>query len=246
MSEPRPFLRLEPCGRMLIKHGGPRDWRTTVDAGTTHRRSIGVAGFLVLPGLIGLASVVVPQPLPVTAAPTELFISEYIEGTSNNKAIEIFNGTGAPVNLATGVYDLQYFFNGNPASALTIALTGTVADGDVYVVAQSLASAAVLAQADQTNGAGWFNGDDAVVLRKPASVIDSIGQVGVDPGTEWGTGLSSTADNTLRRKATVESGDLTARRTPSIPRLSGTDLPSTRSTASARTPRAVAVTTPPP
>ena len=80
---------------MLIKHGGPRDWRTTVDASTRHRRGIGVAGFLVLPGLIGLASVVVAQPLPVTAAPTELFISEYIEGTSNNKAIEIFNGTGA-------------------------------------------------------------------------------------------------------------------------------------------------------
>jgi predicted extracellular nuclease len=38
-------------------------------------------------------------------------------------------------------------------------------------------------------------------------VIDSIGQIGVDPGTEWGTGLTSTADNTLRRKASVEAGD---------------------------------------
>ena len=34
-----------------------------------------------------------------------------------------------------------------------------------------------------------------------------IGQIGVDPGTEWGTGLTSTADNTLRRKASVEAGD---------------------------------------
>ena len=32
-------------------------------------------------------------------------------------------------------------------------------------------------------------------------------QVGTDPGTEWGTGLTSTADNTLRRKATVKLGD---------------------------------------
>ena len=38
-------------------------------------------------------------------------------------------------------------------------------------------------------------------------MLDSIGQVGVDPGTEWGTGLTSTADNTLRRKATVTAGD---------------------------------------
>ena len=38
-------------------------------------------------------------------------------------------------------------------------------------------------------------------------MIDSIGQRGVDPGTEWGTGLTSTADNTLRRKAAIEAGD---------------------------------------
>ncbi len=61
---------------------------------------------------------------------------------------------------------MQYFFNGSATAGLTINLTGTVADGDVYVVAQSSANATILAQADQTNGSGWFNGDDAVVLRK--------------------------------------------------------------------------------
>ncbi len=148
-------------------------------------------------------------PGTATAAPAELFFSEYIEGTSNNKALEIFNGTGGPINLATGGYDIQMAFNGNPAPALTIALTGTVAAGDVYVVAQSAASPVILAQADQTNGSGWFNGDDAVLLRKGGVVIDSIGQLGVDPGTEWGTGLASTADNTLRRKSTIQAGDTT-------------------------------------
>lgn len=142
-----------------------------------------------------------------TAQPTELFISEYVEGSSNNKAIEIYNGTGVAVNLAAGGYNLQMFFNGNPAATLTINLTGTVAAGDVYVVAQSLSNATILAQADQTNGSGWFNGDDAVVLRKGTTIIDSVGQAGVDPGTEWGAGLQSTADNTLRRRATVCAGD---------------------------------------
>ena len=51
---------------------------------------------------------------PGAAAPTELFFSEYIEGSSNNKAMEIYNGTGAPVNLAAGGYNVQMFFNGNP------------------------------------------------------------------------------------------------------------------------------------
>ena len=137
----------------------------------------------------------------------ELFFSEYVEGSSNNKALEIYNGTTAAVDLGAGSYNVQMFFNGNPAAGLTINLAGSVAPGDVFVVAHSSAAAAILAQADQTNGAGWFNGDDAVVLRKGATVVDVIGQIGFDPGTEWGSGLTSTADNTLRRKSSVSAGD---------------------------------------
>ncbi len=144
-----------------------------------------------------------------SAAPTELFFSEYIEGSSNNKALEIYNGTGAPIDLAVGGYSVAMYFNGATTAGLTIFLTGTVAAGDVYVVAQATANAAILAQADQTNGAGWFNGDDAVVLRKGGADVDVIGQIGFDPGTEWGTGLTSTMDNTLRRKAAIEAGDPT-------------------------------------
>jgi uncharacterized protein len=140
-------------------------------------------------------------------APAELFLSEYIEGSSNNKALEIYNGTGTAINLAAGGYNVQMYFNGSTTPGLTINLTGTVANGDVFVLAHSSASAAILAQADQTNGSGWCNGDDAVVLRKGSTVIDVIGQIGYDPGTEWGSGLTSTADNTLRRKATILSGD---------------------------------------
>src|SRR5262245_10908168 len=140
------------------------------------------------------------------ATPTDLFFSEYIEGTSNNKALEVFNGTGAAVDL-TG-YSIQIFFNGSTTAGFTLNLTGSVADGDVFVMASASASPVILAQADVTTSAGLFNGDDAITLRRPdTTIIASIGQVGVDPGTEWGTGLTSTADNTLRRKATVTSGD---------------------------------------
>ena len=166
-------------------------------------------GFALLMTLALALGAIVPliAPAPTRAAPTELFFSEYIEGSSNNKALEIYNGTGAPINLATAGYSVQMFFNGSASAVLTINLTGSVAAGDVYVVAQSASSAAILAQADQTNGSGWFNGDDAVVLRKGTAVLDVIGQVGFDPGTEWGSGLISTADNTLRRKTAIEAGD---------------------------------------
>lgn len=161
-------------------------------------------------GLIAALAISILPGAPIQlarAATAGLFFSEYVEGTSNNKALEIFNGTGAAINLATGGYDIQMFFNGNPVAGLTIGLTGTVANNDVYVLAQTSASATILAQADQTNGAGWFNGDDAIVLRQGGTIVDSIGQVGFDPGTEWGAGLVSTADNTLRRKPTVVAGD---------------------------------------
>ena len=157
---------------------------------------------LILSALVPLVA-----PAPSRAAPTELFFSEYIEGSSNNKALEIYNGTGSAVDLAAGGYSVQMFFNGGSTAGLTVNLTGTVASGDVHVIAQSSANPAILAQADQTNGAGWFNGDDAVVLRKGTTALDVIGQIGFDPGTEWGSGLASTADNTLRRKAGIEAGD---------------------------------------
>jgi uncharacterized protein len=138
-------------------------------------------------------------------AADELFFSEYIEGSSNNKALEIYNGTGAAVNLST--YRVEMFFNGNSTNPTIVNLTGTVANGDVFVLAQATAVAEILAQADQTSTASFYNGDDALVLRHNDTVVDVIGQIGFDPGTEWGTGDTSTADNTIRRKDDMCAGD---------------------------------------
>ena len=175
-----------------------------------------VSSFRRLVGRVAVGALVVAVPVVMTpvaasaATPTELFFSEYVEGTSassSSKALEIYNGTGSAVDLTAGQYNVQMFFNGATTAALTINLTGSVASGDVFVLANSTV-AAVLAQADQTSTASWYNGDDAVVLRKNTAVVDVIGQIGTDPGAEWGTGLTSTADNTLRRKATITEGDV--------------------------------------
>jgi predicted extracellular nuclease len=156
-------------------------------------------------------SVLGPASGAAAATATDLFISEYVEGSGNNKALEFFNGTGSPIDLTAGQYVVQVYFNGG-TTPTTIPLTGTVAAGDVFVFAAGAAATAILAQADQTYGGALFNGDDAIVLRRggaTGAVLDSIGQVGVDPGTEWGTGLASSADNTLRRAGRVTSGDTT-------------------------------------
>jgi len=164
---------------------------------------------LALPiGLLVLGSMAAPAS---AQAPTDVFFSEYIEGTSFNKAIEIFNGTGTGVNLTTGAYVLELYSNGSATPSNSLNLTGVIASGDVLVGAHPSADALILAQADFTdaNVINW-NGDDAVVLRKGGAagpVVDVIGQVGFDPGTEWGTGDASTADNTIRRKAIICQGD---------------------------------------
>ncbi len=137
---------------------------------------------------------------------TDLFFSEYIEGSSYNKAVEIYNGTGAAVDLSQ--YTIELYSNGNSSPNSTTNLSGTLADGDVFVAAHSSADAAILAVADMTNGSVInFNGDDAFALRKSGALVDVIGQIGFDPGSQWGTGAASTTDNTIRRKDSVCSGD---------------------------------------
>lgn len=144
-------------------------------------------------------------PAPVGAQSPDLFFSEYVEGTNTNRALEIYNGTGAHVTLS-GNYAVQIYRDGS-MSPTTIHLIGGVAPGDVFVLASSFAHPDIVAQADQLVSALPFSGNDAVVLRSGVFVADSIGQVGHNPGTEWGSGLVSTMDNTLRRQGWVEAGD---------------------------------------
>lgn len=157
---------------------------------------------MLLPKVI-LAALLLATGAPALAA--DLYFSEYIEGSSNNKALEIWNGTGASVSLAG--YEVAFHFNGSTTAGLTIALTGTVASGDVFVLAHASAVSAILDQADQTGSGGWYNGDDAVVLLNGGLPIDVIGQIGLDPGSQWGTGDQSTQDNTLQRSTSVTAGD---------------------------------------
>jgi predicted extracellular nuclease len=149
----------------------------------------------------------------VHAQAPDLLISEYVEGSGTNKAIEIYNGTGAAVDLDSGQYRLELYSNGSTSITNSLALTGSIADGDVLVLCNATDSG-ITSRCDVTNtGTVNFNGDDALVLRRNSAsagsgdIVDSIGQVGFDPGSEWGTGNQSTADNTIRRKDSICAGD---------------------------------------
>lgn len=138
---------------------------------------------------------------------TDLFFSEYVEGSaSNTKAIEIYNPSSAPINLA-GI-EIRLFSNGSTNATTIQALTGTIAPGDVYVVANSgVASQVVANQTDLQSGVGFFNGDDALVLLDGSDTLDIIGVIGQQTAGGWQLpGGGSTTNATLVRKTTVNNG----------------------------------------
>ncbi|NLN24268.1 MAG: lamin tail domain-containing protein [Bacteroidetes bacterium] len=123
----------------------------------------------------------------------DLFFSEYVEGSSNNKAVEIANFTGTSVDLSA--YQILIYSNGRTDSESpnhTISLSGILNNGQVYVVAHGNAAYELQQTAQQITSSLSFNGDDALVLVKSSVVIDVLGEVGVREG--YG------ADVTLRRK----------------------------------------------
>ena len=141
-------------------------------------------------------------------AATDLFFSEYIEGASNNKYLEIYNGTGRAVDLSD--YQVELYVNGQKSVKSTEVLTGTLADGDVIVLQHSKAEIyngeAIISSALN------FNGNDAIALVKisTADYIDIIGCIGHDPGKKgWIDPYDdklTTFDKTLIRKPSVRGG----------------------------------------
>ncbi|GGO38970.1 nuclease [Deinococcus humi] len=141
-------------------------------------------------------------PAPGTA---DLYFSEYVEGSSNNKALEIYNPTAQAVDLSA--YSVELYSNGSATAGNKAVLSGSLAAGGTLVLVNSQASAALKERGQMTSAVTNFNGDDALLLKKNGEVIDSFGQVGFDPGTQWGTSPTATLDSTLRRKASVTTGD---------------------------------------
>lgn len=128
---------------------------------------------------------------------SQLIISQYYEGASNDKCIEIFNTTGSPINLAG--YSLQFFFNGSSSASTTINLSGTIGACGTWVVCDNDANPTLLSVADQTSTSSFYNGDDAVGLYNGGTLLDLFGNIGCDPGSEWTNISPGTADGNFER-----------------------------------------------
>ena len=137
-------------------------------------------------------------------AVSDLFISEYVEGSSNNKYLELYNGTAGSVALTN--YSILIFANGSATPTATIPLTGTLSASTTFVIEHT--SEALGVSGNMATNLP-FNGDDAIALTNTTSggYVDIIGQIGTDPGSGWGTSPTSTVNNTLRRMGSIVVGD---------------------------------------
>lgn len=166
-----------------------RNWKKSINA------------FLSASLVAGLILPVMPSKAVAATNATDLIISEYIEGSSSNKALELYNGTGALVDLSE--YSLELYANGATSSTAKLSLTGTLANGKTYVLYNSAANPDIKSKGNLSNNTVInFNGDDPIVLKKSGTIIDSIGQIG--SRDNWG------ADVTLVRKSHIKTGDSNA------------------------------------
>jgi hypothetical protein len=141
-----------------------------------------------------------------------VFITEYVEGSSYNKAIEIYNGSKSPVNLSN--FTIQQANNGKDWGTTNYVYSFPdsvqLNSGALYVVCKSGAGPELSAKCDDTALSGStfdFNGDDGIALFEGSSILD---QLGGDPANYeyWSVAGVSNAmvDHTLRRKTTVIKG----------------------------------------
>lgn len=149
----------------------------------------------------------------VTPTNDALIISEYVEGSSNNKYLEIYNAGTDAADLSK--YTVKMYANGGVSATSTATLDvatglGTLAPGGVIVLQNSGATLSLPAGvAAYNSGVCNFNGDDAITLEKDGTVVDVFGTVGIDPGDSWTVSgdAAATKDKTVRRKTTITQGN---------------------------------------
>lgn len=130
-----------------------------------------------------------------SVAQAQLMFSQYVDGSSNKKGLEIYNPDGATVNLAD--YEIQQFNNGGTAKTVAFRLQGTLASKQKFLVGRSELQTELGSKVNQV-AALSFNGDDAIVLVYKGMPVDRFGRIGERPAVGWGTAVSSLGNSFKR------------------------------------------------
>lgn len=127
----------------------------------------------------------------------QLMFSQYIDGSSNRKGLEIYNPDASTVNLAD--YEIRQFNNGEAVKFSAFALQGSLASKAKFVIGRSELKAVIGDKVNQVAGLS-YNGDDALVLLYKGTPIDHFGRVGEQPSNGWGSSVSTLKNSFARLK----------------------------------------------
>ena len=112
-----------------------------------------------------------------TSDDVALFISKYVEGESDNQALELYNPLDTAIDLSD--YHIAIYQNGSPTVTYTIELSGTLNASDTFVIVYDDAETSLLGKADLVSELLIFDGNDVVKLRyKNNTYIDTIYYIG--------------------------------------------------------------------
>ncbi len=139
-----------------------------------------------------------------------LIMSQYVNATAGNgfnKAIEIFNGTGAPVSLNGYVIEIYEAGQATVARSVVLDPQRILNNGETWVIYNSfgdqISGALPPAMPRQPSTNLVFNGKSTLILVNGTTRIDSFGQRGVNPPSGWEGGGINVTGETLVRKPDV-------------------------------------------
>ena len=140
------------------------------------------------------AEVIVFVAQPIITVNKNIIISKYVEGSSYNSAVELYNPSNVAVDLSE--FRLALYLDGSESITTRIPLTGILLPGETYLIAFHLATPELVSQADLVTDLLIINGNDTITLEYYNGVIvDQIGFIG------WG--LFYLHDQTLVRKPNI-------------------------------------------
>ena len=144
--------------------------------------------------------------------------AEYAGSRGSNYYLQIYNPTGAPVNLND--YALAATNNtpdtiGQPDAWVPFAAGASIGVGEVYNLVRSADFFSLIQLRDERLEPAVlsFDGNDCIKLVKGTEssyeVIDTIGDFNGDPGPGWSVAgiAGATKNHTLVRKSNVEKGN---------------------------------------
>jgi len=123
-----------------------------------------------------------------------IIISKYLEGTSTNKAIELYNTTGESIDLST--YKLSIYSDGSETTTHEISLTGIINSEETFLIVAQGSEPSLISMADFVTNELIFNGNDTIALNDESDqIVDIVGTIG------WG--LYYLSDRTLVRDISI-------------------------------------------